>query len=187
MKLFNLQEIPLKAWQNFYAAIDIQVLNDPFMWNSIKIKDWLGHSLNSSVVGSSHSQGAASHSMTGSDPSGQKTLKSALSGTSEVWLTCLEGEIASFAIVQRVEPVVEILFLTTPTKFQRQGKMKDLLVELFDTVAEDGQLWLEVHERNSKAIGLYHRVGMKRVGKRPAYYRDGGGALLYGMSKSLPD
>ena len=161
MKLESLHEISIDVWERFYLAIDDQSSKEPFMWNSTKIRDWLGHSLANGTTLS-------------------KTM------ASEVWLQLQLGEIASFVVVQRVEPVVEILFLTTLTKFQRTGTMKSLLVEIFETVSKDGQMWLEVHEKNLKGVSLYEKSGMKRVGKRPAYYRDGGAALLYGMSKSLP-
>lgn len=102
------------------------------------------------------------------------------------WWVEIEGQIAALAIVQTIEPVLEVLFLVTVAPFERRGLMKGLLGEILKTVPLDGQIWLEVHEKNTAATHLYEKLGMQRVGKRPRYYRDGGTALLYSLSNSLP-
>lgn len=98
----------------------------------------------------------------------------------------MADQIAAFAVIQRIDPVAEILFLITLPPFERQGLMKALLRDIGQSISKDGQLWLEVHEKNEAAIRLYESIGMKRVGKRPRYYRDGATAYLYSLSNSLP-
>ena len=41
------------------------------------------------------------------------------------------------------------------------------------------RVWLEVHEANQAAIKIYESFYFQKVGYRPRYYKDGGGALVY--------
>ncbi len=78
---------------------------------------------------------------------------------------------------------LEILWLGTSPASQGLGLMKRLLTEVLNNVTRQsflkpGEVLLEVHEMNLKAIKLYGSLGFKEFGRRKNYYQDGAAALL---------
>ncbi|NJL24447.1 MAG: GNAT family N-acetyltransferase [Calothrix sp. SM1_5_4] len=68
--------------------------------------------------------------------------------------------------------------LATHPERHRRGDMRFLLSYMLERRSPDERIWLEVHDRNEAAIGLYNSLGFMQVGRRPKYYRDGGDAIL---------
>lgn len=92
-----------------------------------------------------------------------------------------------FVIVSRVDPTIfEILCLATHPNFSGQGIMFEALGALILTWQQDGiqQVWLEVHEHNQAALGLYRRLGFVENARRQKYYQDGGAGLLMTLTIS---
>lgn len=75
---------------------------------------------------------------------------------------------------------LEVLWLWTPQHLRGQGFGAQMLKWLTDqAVSRLCPVWLETHEKNLVARDLYIGLGFKQVGVRPAYYPDGGAAVLY--------
>lgn len=87
------------------------------------------------------------------------------------------NELMAFILYLQAGEVLEICYLETLPKFQRQGLMSFLLLELIAKFPSK-KIWLDVHGENQKALGLYRKLGFKNSGLRKGYYRDGGDCLL---------
>ncbi len=95
-------------------------------------------------------------------------------------LSLLEpSRIHAFACFEDQGVAVEIPVLATAKTSQSQGLMRLFLQEIIQIYYSHRELWLEVHENNQKARGLYKKLGFIEVGQRPKYYQDGGCAVLY--------
>ena len=103
---------------------------------------------------------------------------------SEFYLsTTLGGSIQAF-IAHRVSgDFVEIMALGTDPALKQKGLMLSLLQDFVQKFSSQGlSITLEVHERNSSAVSLYHKSGFKQVRVRPSYYKDGGAAMVMTFS-----
>lgn len=83
---------------------------------------------------------------------------------------------------KNISSCLEIWCLATLPAYQGQGVMGSLLKELKVTTKE---IWLEVHELNTKAINFYKNQTFQQVGSRPNYYKDGKKALLFTWKAEL--
>jgi ribosomal-protein-alanine N-acetyltransferase len=74
----------------------------------------------------------------------------------------------------------EILALAVVPSAARQGRGTALLAAAESRAAGGGArvMYLEVAEANGPACALYARAGYVPLGRRAAYYRDGGDALV---------
>lgn len=74
----------------------------------------------------------------------------------------------------------EILALAVAPEGRRQGRGARLLAAAEAEAVRRGAeaIYLEVAESNAPARALYERAGYREVGRRRAYYRDGGDALV---------
>lgn len=89
------------------------------------------------------------------------------------------GQIAAFIFYTKRIDAWEIEFLASALDARGQGRMSGLIQYLLKLRPEQTALWLEVHEANSPARKLYKKMGFIEVGRRAAYYPDGGAAILY--------
>lgn len=89
------------------------------------------------------------------------------------------GHLQAFILLRDAVEAYEVDFLATAPDARGGGKMRKLLTHLLDQLPTDRALWLEVHEANNAARGLYQSLGFKEVGRRLRYYSDGGAAILY--------
>ena len=103
----------------------------------------------------------------------QRGLSSSL--TNSLGLEINQELVAVILAIDCVE-ALEIDYLMTCPKFQRQGLMDGLLREFI--LKAKKKIWLEVHEKNESAIRLYKKHGFRASGKRSKYYPDGGSAIL---------
>lgn len=69
------------------------------------------------------------------------------------------------------DSIKEVDFIAAKLGFKRQGAAQKLLSSL------SGELWLELKETNIEACSFYKKNGFIQVGRREAYYKDGGAAL----------
>jgi ribosomal-protein-alanine N-acetyltransferase len=108
----------------------------------------------------------------------QEMLMAELASTES--LAVYENEqLAGFVLYRLVPSAWEISVVATDPKFRRRGLMEQLLRELINARGHDGELWLEVHEKNVGAQKLYEKLGFRRTGQRPKYYKDQATAHLY--------
>jgi len=82
-----------------------------------------------------------------------------------------------FVIIRTIAGQSEILTIATDRSFRNRGIARLLLEFVIRNLQADrvGQLYLEVSENNSIALGLYKSMNFKQVAKRSAYYRIRGG------------
>ncbi|MCR5350854.1 MAG: ribosomal protein S18-alanine N-acetyltransferase [Acholeplasmatales bacterium] len=75
---------------------------------------------------------------------------------------------------------IEILNFCVDKDYQRQGIGYKLINYVFDELKGKGakDSILEVRRTNNPAIGLYEKVGYKKIHERKAYYSDGEDALV---------
>jgi ribosomal protein S18 acetylase RimI-like enzyme len=91
-------------------------------------------------------------------------------------------DILGFIIYRDLTNVAEILLLGTKIENQSQGIMRALISFLKENYSE---LWLEVHEQNTKAFQFYKKAGFKLDGVRLKYYTDGKAALVMSWKRGL--
>ena len=96
----------------------------------------------------------------------------------------VNGEIVGFAIgiidSAKGTPCGHILTIEALPSHRRKGIAEKLLTDLEELFKEKGakESCLEVREDNAAAIGLYQKLGYKRVGKLERYYGDTHGLYL---------
>ena len=84
-----------------------------------------------------------------------------------------------------VKPEAEIYDVAVSASYRRKG-IGAALVSAFRSECQMlgvQDIFLEVRESNSPAIGLYRSLGFKPRGKRSAYYSDGESALVLGWTE----
>jgi ribosomal-protein-alanine N-acetyltransferase len=69
---------------------------------------------------------------------------------------------------------LHILKIAVAPAFRRHGIAAWLMDQCFQLGKENGAetAYLEVRRSNTPAVGLYQKLGLEVVGRRPAYYRD---------------
>lgn len=94
-----------------------------------------------------------------------------------------DGRLLAFACWRLAGDEGQITALGTHPETQRQGLMRLLLEQVFNS--EQHKIWiLEVHEKNLAAQELYRQIGFKLIGRRKKYYRDGAEALVLRLDRN---
>lgn len=88
-------------------------------------------------------------------------------------------ELVGFVLYRDNIQAWEISLVVSHPRHRRAGYIKALLEHLIVAKGQERELWLEVHEKNVKAQNLYEKLGFRRSGQRPKYYRDGATAYMY--------
>lgn len=93
------------------------------------------------------------------------------------------GNIVAYLVLVVLADEAEILTVATAKKFQRQGIAKTLIQEVWNEIAKNPAVSLqmtrlEVRLSNLGAIELYQKLGFKQDWIRKGYYPDGEDALL---------
>ena len=112
---------------------------------------------------------------------------SLLTNPSHLALLLLDGEDpAGFCIAALTPDEAELLQITTDPRRRRQGLGRRLMGALSDAAELRGchRLLLEVAEDNEPARALYAAAGLREIGRRRGYYRDGTDALM--LAADLP-
>lgn len=92
------------------------------------------------------------------------------------------GKPTGFIIGRYAADEGEILNLAVSSSSRRQGQAEALVERILIAFREHSvvNVFLEVRESNSAAIALYQKLGFRRVGQRPGYYREPSeSALIY--------
>ncbi len=88
------------------------------------------------------------------------------------------GESQAFICYQELSGDYEIIALGVSPRFQNKGLMRKLLGHFVDFVCtKESKIFLEVHEKNTRALRLYESSGFRIDGIRKNYYSDGSAAL----------
>jgi ribosomal-protein-alanine N-acetyltransferase len=85
----------------------------------------------------------------------------------------------AYILLQELREAWEVLHLATHPAFWGREVMSDLIRFVIEQRPPQKAIWLEVHEKNQRAIDLYERLGFRRGGRRPRFYGDGGAAILF--------
>lgn len=91
-----------------------------------------------------------------------------------------QGLVKSFVLYRCMPDIWEISVVATHPLYAGQGFAEILLRSMVKN-KHNNSIWLEVHCENCSAQKLYEKVGFKKVGERPRYYRDGSTAYLYSV------
>ncbi len=87
------------------------------------------------------------------------------------------GEILALICFQGLGGDHEIILLGVGPSLQGRGYMRKLFNYFVENVCSvDSKVFLEVHEKNHRAIAFYENVGFKTDGLRKNYYSDGASA-----------
>ena len=86
--------------------------------------------------------------------------------------------VLGFVLFRQLSDAFEITCLGTQKDSMRHGVMSQLLSSIFDHFKDPQEWWLEVHEKNQRAIAFYQKMGFEGVGLRKGYYKDGCSAVL---------
>ena len=83
------------------------------------------------------------------------------------------GRLVGYGLCALVADEGEILNLAVDPSAQRQGLGRRLLSAMLSWLQGAGaaRVYLEVRDSNAAAIALYQAAGFRRLGVRPAYYR----------------
>lgn len=107
-----------------------------------------------------------------------ETLRAEFRST-EGWGMFQGSRLVSF-VLYRITPVAwEISVVASHPDFWKHGLTRSLLSHIIVVRPSNRELWLEVHEENTRAWGLYESLGFNRTGVRPNYYPNNGTAWLY--------
>ncbi len=87
------------------------------------------------------------------------------------------NDLVAFILYRKAGEALEITLLCTRAGSQKRGAMTELFGK-FCEINLDKDIWLDVHEKNHKALNLYKKIGFKQNGRRPRYYKDGSAAIL---------
>ncbi len=100
--------------------------------------------------------------------------------TAEGFVLLDQGLVKAFVLYRCMPDVWEISLVATHPLYVGVGFGEQLLRFMIENKSNNS-IWLEVHVDNVSAQRLYEKVGFKRVGQRPRYYKDGSTALLYSL------
>jgi [ribosomal protein S18]-alanine N-acetyltransferase len=99
--------------------------------------------------------------------------------TRRAWVAEEASGLTGFAVAAALSipdapPECELELVLVPAHARRQG-IGGMLVQTVLAWARDRgakEIWLEVRESNTRALGLYQRCGFTTAGRRPGYYVD---------------
>jgi len=88
--------------------------------------------------------------------------------------TC--GNLVALGCLWAILDEAHITLLLVHPDHRRQGLGQQLLTRLLQSARSRGLAWatLEVSEKNTAALALYHKFGFETIGKRKAYYQKTG-------------
>jgi len=107
------------------------------------------------------------------------------------WSLEQAGEIIGYGILSAAAGEAHVLNVCVLPEAHGEGHGRRLMKRLIDLARwhQAERIFLEVRPSNSRAIGLYQRLGFAEIGRRPGYYPDGKGredALVMALSLEAP-
>lgn len=117
----------------------------------------------------------------GRQPWSRAAFASELRMPQSLWRVALDdGIVAGYGGGWVTPDGFHLLNLATHPDRLRRGIGRSLLTELLRLAAAAGatRATLEVRSENAPAVRLYETMGFRSLGVRPAFYPDGGAALL---------
>jgi ribosomal-protein-alanine N-acetyltransferase len=83
-------------------------------------------------------------------------------------------QIIAYVFLRLVIDELHILKIAVTPAYRRQGIAAWLLGQCFKLGKDNGAVtvYLEVRRSNIPAVGLYQKLGLEIIGRRPAYYAD---------------
>lgn len=96
------------------------------------------------------------------------------------WLATDDGEPVGYLLAWLVGDEAQINRVGVIAEQRGRGLGLELVRVCLASVAEQGaqSALLEVHADNAPALAVYRRCGFAQIGRRKAYYPDGGDALV---------
>ena len=90
------------------------------------------------------------------------------------------GDTKTFILWLHLDEEAEVVAVATHPEYQRKGLMKTLWKQWVEHLKCLGVkvIFLDVHSKNQAALSFYSQMGLKPVGLRKTYYRDGADALI---------
>ncbi|MFD0985634.1 ribosomal protein S18-alanine N-acetyltransferase [Methyloligella solikamskensis] len=100
------------------------------------------------------------------------------------FLCAEDGAATGFLLTRMAADEAEILTLAVMPEARGMGIGRSLLEAAIAVLKSRGakHLFLEVDEENAAALTLYRGLGAKPVGRRAAYYADGGDAAILSLT-----
>lgn len=85
----------------------------------------------------------------------------------------IEGTISGYSIMSIAAAEAHVLNLCVHPRVQHHGHGRRLLNTVLERAHEAGaeKVFLEVRPSNVPALALYHSLGFREIGMRPAYYQ----------------
>jgi [ribosomal protein S18]-alanine N-acetyltransferase len=92
-----------------------------------------------------------------------------------------------FVLSRRAADEAEILSIALSAPVRGRGYARSLLTARVQTLSQAGvrTVHLEVEEGNAPALALYHGLGFREAGRRPAYYAKADGSRACALILSL--
>ena len=121
----------------------------------------------------------------GSDAWSQGQVEAELTApTRHVFVAESDGETIGYAAIAVAGDVADLTRIAVANSARRRGIASALLATLHETAeqAGAGRMLLEVAESNASARAFYAVRGYTEISRRPAYYADGGDALVLGRA-----
>lgn len=98
--------------------------------------------------------------------------------TSYPYVLEVKGRIIGYAICWSYADEIHISNIAIKASYQGNGYGKFILKKIFEIFSNFRFAYLEVREKNIKAINLYEQFGFKKLYCREKYYSDGENALV---------
>ena len=133
---------------------------------------------------------AAIHAYCFARPWGEQAISQFLGVPGCLVLIAMRGDLSpqGFLIARAAADEAELLTLCVLPAHRREGLARALLKVAIATLRAGGikHLFLEVEEGNEAAQALYRELGAEPVGRRRAYYDQGGDAAIFSLALSGP-
>lgn len=98
----------------------------------------------------------------------------------ELWGLFQENDLQAALCLVKSDLDYEILWIQTRPDLLKKGFSTQLLSEWLCFALQHGRIvYLEVHEGNWAALGLYRKLGFEKLSTRKNYYSDGASAISF--------
>ncbi len=119
---------------------------------------------------------------------GEQTIPGALAFVLKASERAAQSDVAAYIFLRLLTDEVHIMKLAVAPEHRRQGVATRLVAQALAEARREGGIRaiLEVRPSNTAAIGLYTRLGFRKLGTRKRYYGPAGEDALV-MAKNLEE